>query len=195
MRLLATAPAAALLLCMGALAPPRLVPAHDVTIDYLVHPAAGRDQAVRVSIEAGGGHLRIAGQDLPVSILVDRPAGVAHVLVPLLRAYTSLSIARFDPERTVLRHASFTRVGSEHLAGGACTDWVATSASGSASACVTGGGVILKGEVTDRHGKVGSVLATAVDYAPLPPWTWLLPGDFHDLGPLALDRLGLRAPR
>jgi hypothetical protein len=180
---------------MGALAPPRLVPTHDVTIDYLVHPGTGRDQSVRVSIEAGGGRLRIVGEDLPVNVLVDRQAGLAHVLVPLLRAYTSLSITRYDPERTVLRHASFSRAGSERLAGGPCTDWLATSASGSASACITDGGVILKGEVTNRHGRVASLMATAVDYAPLPAWTWSLPGDYHDLGPLALDRLGLGSPR
>jgi hypothetical protein len=183
-----------LLLCTAAISAPRLVPVRDVTIDYVVHAGDARPQGVRVSIEAGGAHLRIAGQDLPLSILVDRPAGVAHVLVPLLRAYSSVDIARYDPERGVLRGAVFTRGGTERLAGGRCTDWRAASASGTASACITEGGVILKGEFANRNGAGGAVLATSVDYAPLPRWTWSLPAGFHDMGPLSLEKLGL-APR
>ena len=185
--------AAILLLCGAAV--PRLVPIRDVTIDYQVHPADNRPQSVRVSIEAGGVHLRIQGDEIPASIVVDRNAGLAHVMVPLLRAYTSLSVARYDPERTVLRDARFERVGQEQLSTGRCTDWIARSASGTASACITEGGVILKGDVTNRHGRVGSVLATAVAYAPLPPWTWAIPADWHDLGPLSLEKLGLASPQ
>ena len=185
--------AAVLLLCGAAV--PRLVPLRDVTIDYQVHPGDGRPQSVRVSIEAGGSHLRIQGEEIPASIVVDRTIGLAHVMVPLLRAYTSLSVARYDPERTVLRDARFERVGQEQLSTGRCTDWVAHSQSGTASACITDGGVILKGEVTNRHGRVGTVLATAVEYASLPPWTWAIPTDWHDLGPLPLEKLGLGAPQ
>jgi hypothetical protein len=183
-----------LLFCTAAISAPRLVPVRDVTIEYLVRAGDARPQAVRVSIEAGGAHLRIAGQNLPLSILVDRPAGLAHVLVPLLRAYSTIDIARYDPQRTVLHDAAFTRGGTERLAGGRCTDWRATSPSGTASACITEGGVILKGEFANRHGTGGAVLATSVDYAPLPPWTWSLPAGFHDMGPLSLEKLGL-APR
>jgi hypothetical protein len=183
-----------LLFCTAAVSAPRLAPVRDVTIDYVVHPGGARPQAVRVAIEAGGAHMRITAQDLPLSILVDRPAGVAHVLVPLLRAYSSVDIGRYDPERGVLRHAAFIRGGTEHLAGGRCTDWRASSPSGTASACITEGGVILKGEFANRHGAGGAVLATGVDYARLPPWTWSLPADWHDMGPVSLDKLGL-APR
>jgi hypothetical protein len=183
-----------LLFCTAAVSAPRLVPVRDVTIDYVVHAEGARPQAVHVSIEAGGARLRIAGQDLPLSILVDRPASLAHVLVPLLRAYTTLDIARYDPERTVLHHAVFTRGRTEHLAGGRCTDWRAASPSGTASACITDGGVILKGEYMNRQGAGGAVLATSVDYAPLPQWTWSLPAGFHDMGPISLEKLGL-APR
>jgi len=182
------------LACTAAVSAPRLVPVRDVTVDYMIHAGGARPQAVRVCIEAGGAHLRITGEDLPLSILVDRPAGVAHVLVPLLRAYSTLDIARYDPERGVLRHAAFTRGGTERLAGGRCTDWRASSPSGTASACITEGGVILKGEFANHHGSGGAVLATSVSYAPLPPWSWSLPGDFHDMGPLSLEKLGL-APR
>jgi hypothetical protein len=183
-----------LLVCTAAVSTPRLVPVRDVTVDYVVHADGARPQAVRVSIEAGGAHLRIAGEGLPLAILVDRPAGVAHVLVPLLRAYSTVDIARYDPERGVLRDAVFTRGRTERLAGGRCTDWRASSPSGTASACITDGGVILKGEFANRHGTGGGVLATSVDYAPLPRWTWSPPDEFHDMGPLSLEKLGL-APR
>ena len=195
MRLLPLLPAALLLCTAAVTAPPLLVPRRDVTIDYVVHPESGRAQAVRVSIEAGGAHLRIEGQDIPASIIVDRPAGVARIMVPLLRAYSSLSIERYDPERTMLHRAQFSRGGLERLAGGVCTDWVARAPSGVAFACITDGGLILKGQLSNRHGPVGDVLATSVDYAALPPWTWSIPDGWHDIGPMPPSMLGLEAPR
>jgi hypothetical protein len=178
----------------AAVSAPRLVPLRDVTVEYAVHAPGARDQSVRVSIAAGGAHLRIAGEAFPVTFIVDRPAGMARVLVPLLRAYASLPIGRYDPERTVLHDAHFTRGGSETLAAGHCTDWTARSPSGTASACITAEGVILKGEVTNHRGEAGAILATSVDYAPLPAGTFALPAKFHDLGELPLDQLGLSAP-
>jgi hypothetical protein len=186
---------AGLTLCTAAVSPPRLVPSRDVTVEYSVHAPGARDQSVRVSIAAGGAHLRITGEALPVTLLVDRPAGTARVLVPLLRAYASLPIGRYDPERTVLHDAHFTRGAGETLAAGRCTDWTARSKTGTASACITDDGVILKGAVTNHRGEAGAILATSVDYAPLAAGTFAMPPKFHDLGELPLDQLGLSAPR
>ena len=162
-------------------ATPRLVPADDVTVDYLVHPSHGPEQAVQVSIQGGGAHLRISGQNIPASLLVDRQAGIAYVLAPLLRAYSSIGISRYDPERTVLRRAHFEQGAVEQLAGGLCTDWRAVSPSGTASACITDRGVILKGEASDRSGQLGKVIATRVAFRPQPPWIWSPPTGWRDL--------------
>ena len=45
------------------------------------------------------------------TFLVDRPAGEATILLPMLRAYSAVKIGKYDVERTVLRGAHFTRAG------------------------------------------------------------------------------------
>jgi hypothetical protein len=173
-------------------AAPRLVPERDVTVDYTVHASEAPLQAVRVSIEAGGRRLRISAQDLPAIFLVDRPAGTATILVPLLRGYATASISRYDPEVTILRGARFTKGGAEMVAGLACTDWKAVSASGSAAACITPDGIILKGSATDRHGGTGSVVASSVAYGGLDPSTFERPEDYKFVGDLPPGLLGMR---
>jgi len=181
------------LLCAPALAAaPRLVPERDVTVDYTVHATEAPLQDVRVSIQAGGRRLRISAQDLPAIFLIDRPAGTATILVPLLRGYATASISRYDPEATVLRGARFTRGGAETIAGLACTDWKAVSASGSAEACITPDGIILKGSATDRHGGSGSVVASTVAYGSLDAATFERPEDFKFVGDLPPGLLGMR---
>ena len=179
----------AVLAAPAAWAAPVLVPTRDVSVEYLVTPRDHRPIAVHVAIEGGGRHLRIAGEDLPTAFLVDRGAGTATILLPLLRLYTTVGIGRFDPERTILRGAVFQRHGERALAGLACTDWTAASAQGHASACITADGVILAGSASDRSGELGSVRATTVAYGALEPVLFRRPDGYRDAGALPLDGL------
>ncbi len=163
-------------------AAPLLVPTRDVTVDYVVTPRDHAPIAVRVSIEGGGRHLRVAGESLPVALLVDRSSETAAILLPMLKLYNTVAIGRYDPERTVLRGAQYERQGERHLAGLACTDWTAHSPQGRASACITRDGVILAGAASDASGALGSVRATTVDFTPLPPVLFRLPDGYHDAG-------------
>jgi hypothetical protein len=157
-----------------------LAPVRDVTVEYVVSPAGRAPVGVRVAIAAGGRHLRITSPDLPTTILVDRDEGVAQVMLPLLRAYTDVKIGKFDPQRTVLRGARFTSGGREHLAGRACVDWHAESREGTADACITGDGVIMRGSVRSaRRGVLGEVTASRVVYGALPASAFAVPGDFQ----------------
>ncbi len=173
----------------AAQAAPQLVPTRDVSVGYVVTPKDHQPIAVHVQIEGGGRHLRIAGEELPTAFLVDRNAGTATILLPLLKLYTIVGIGRFDPERTILRGASFQRHGQRSLAGLACTDWTAFSQQGRASACITPDGVILAGTASDRSGELGSVRATTVAYGALEPVLFRLPDGYHDAGAIPLDGL------
>ncbi len=179
------------MLCAPALAAvPRLVPDRDVVVDYAVHPRDHADLDVQVSIEAGGAHLRITSPDLPTAFLVDRPARLATILLPMLKLYATVGIGREDPEETVLRRARFERHGRGVVAGHACTEWTAVSPDGTASACLTEDGVILRGTASDAHGTLGSVLASTVQYGALSPALFRRPEDFRNAGTLPVDGFG-----
>ena len=169
---------------------PLLAPTRDVTVDYQVSPAGRVPVTVRVAIEAGGAHLRITSPELPTTFLVDRPAGTASILLPMLRAYSDVRIGRYDIERTVLRGARFSRGGRRHVAGHDCTVWHAASAGGAADACITDDGVILDGTASAPHGgTVGELTALRLVYGPLPQADFAVPPDFQP-SPFRLDRLG-----
>lgn len=171
-------------------ATPLLAPTRDVVVDYLVHPRDHADLAVQVSVQAGGAHLRITSADLPTAFLVDRPAQVATILLPLFKLYATVGIGAYDPQETVLRSARFERHGMSVVAGHTCTDWTAISPQGQARACITDDGVILRGTASDRHGPLGAVLASTVQYGALSPALFRRPADFHNAGTLPLDGMG-----
>jgi hypothetical protein len=168
---------------------PRLVPLHDVTIVYTVHPRDHAPLAVHVSILGGGTKLRITSEDLPTAFLVDRPSETATILLPMLKLYATVGIGPFDPQQTILKRARFERHGQEHFAGHACTDWTAISPNGQASACITDDGVILRGTAEDRHGLLGMVQADHVDYGGLSPELFRRPPGYRNAGALPVDGL------
>jgi hypothetical protein len=165
---------------VGAAIAPLLAPTRDVTVEYLVSTAGRAPVGVRVAIAAGGQHLRITSPELPTMFLVDREAGVAQVVLPMLRAYTDMKIAKFDPQRTVLRGARFTRGGRARVAGRDCVNWHADSNQGTADACITEDGVIMRGSASStRRGPLGEVTAARVVYGAVPASEFEVPADFQ----------------
>lgn len=159
---------------------PRLVPDQDVTVEYQLDTRDHEPVSVSVAITAGGRFLHITSPDLPTTILVNRDTGRAAILLPMLRAYADLNIARYDLEQTILRGASFSRGPDRRIAGQTCTMWHAASRKGEADACITADGVILRGEAnSDRKGEVGSIQARRVSYGPLPRDMFEIPADFR----------------
>lgn len=168
---------------------PRLVPMRDVTVTYNVYPRDHAPLEVRVSIAAGGVLLRITAEDLPTAFLVDRRAHLATILVPMLKMFTTVKIGDYDPQDTVLRGAHFEHHGTEMIAGHACTDWTAVSPQGSAGACITEDGVILRGHAANHHGDLGTVKASNVAYGALSPHMFERPPGFSDAGSLPIGKL------
>ena len=171
-------------------ATPLLAPTRDVVVDYTVHPRDHADLAVQVSVQAGGAHLRITSADLPTAFLVDRPARVATILLPLLKLYATVGVGRYDLQETVLRDARFERHGRSVVAGRGCVDWSAVSPKGQAAACITEDGVILRGTASDAHGPLGSVQASVVQYGRLPQALFVLPPDYQNAGTLPVEGFG-----
>jgi hypothetical protein len=171
---------------------PRLVPTRDVAVIYQVQTHGHGTIEARVAIEAGGRHLQVTSPELPTTLLVDRPAGEATILLPLLRVYATVPVGRYDLERTMLHGADFVRMGQGRVAGLGCTNWRAISLQGQASACITSDGVILSGTARDQHGDLGEARATFVSYGALPPDTFQAPEGYKNAGSLPLGAEGLR---
>ncbi len=174
-----------------AAAAPRLVPDRDVTIDYQLSPEGHAPIDVTVAIAAGGRLLRAISADLPTQILVHRDTETATIMLPLLRMYADLPIERYDPERTVLRGATYASIGEARIAGLRCVLWRATSPEGEARACITDSGVILRGEARSaRRGALGAITARRVVFGSLPTDTFAIPSDYQR-SPIAIDAQGL----
>ncbi|HTI02139.1 MAG TPA: hypothetical protein VL752_14415 [Acidisoma sp.] len=101
----------------------------------------------------------------------------------------------------------FQRDGHRRIAGLSCTVWKVLGPDGAGDACVTEDGVVLEGQGRgfrpDDQGRVpaGHLIATAVDYAPLPPALFVVPPGLQEVDlPQALFRAmvpglsGLPAP-
>jgi hypothetical protein len=183
----------ALLACLislpAAAAQPQIVPTRDVTVTYMVQPRDHKPLEVRVSIAAGGDHLRITAENLPTAFLVDRRAHVATILLPMLKLFTTVSLGDKDDPEEILQGARFERHGADTVAGRSCTDWTAESNHGHASACITDDGVILRGHASNHHGDIGTVLASTVQYGRLSPTLFDRPAGFSDAGPLPIGKL------
>ncbi len=170
---------------------PLLFPARDVTIDYTLEPAGQPARDITVAVEAGGTRLRVTSPDLPTTFLIDRPAGTATILLPLLRLYSEVRVGELDPERTILRGAAFTPEGPARLAGLRCRRWHATSPQGNADGCLTPDGVLLAGSaVSNRRGALGTIEARRVVYGPLDPGEFAIPPDFQE-APVKLSPNGM----
>ena len=179
--------------CYSAVAAPvpRLVPDRDVMVQYQVSPEGHAPVDVTVSIAAGGRLLRVISPDLPTTIVVRRDTETASIMLPLLRMYAELPVGRYDPERTVLRGATYTSVGEARVAGLGCMQWRAVSAEGEARACITDHGVILRGEARSaRRGALGAIVARRVVFGVLPAETFEVPADYQK-SPIAIDAQGL----
>ncbi len=182
---------ACLLWVNAAAAAPRLVPDRDVTVDYQLTPEGRAPIDVTVAIAAGGRLLRVTSPDLPTQILVRRDMETATIMLPLLRMYADLPIGRYDPERTVLRGATYVGTGEARVAGLRCALWRATSPEGEARACITENGVILRGEArSDRRGALGAIVARRVVFGNLPAETFTVPPEYQR-SPIAIDPQGL----
>lgn len=160
---------------------PLLAPVRDVTVTYMVHPGSRAAIPVEVAIAAGGRRLRITSPELPTSILVDRNTESAAILLPLFRAYSTIHIGRYDPQRTFLDRAHFRPLGPARVAGQACTRWEAVSADGRADGCITDDGVIVQGRVASHgHDGEAEIEATRVVRGPVAPSEFDIPDGFRE---------------
>ena len=160
---------------------PLLQPTRAVMVEYHITndtAAAHRVNALRIYATAQGAHLRIEPDGQPGYSILDRSSHRMTVVMVKERKYIDLPL---DPDKLALlelKDGTFTRRGTETIAGARCTVFDVSRQQYSGQVCVTDDGVLLRG-TSDNPEHRGSLEATRVAYGPQSPSLFVPPPDYE----------------
>lgn len=163
------------------LAGPRILPARDVTVNYTLRARGVAPAEYRLDYDAADQRARVTSGTDNIFVLVDLPEGLAQVIVPMLHAIVQ---APDLSDLTQMIHqagdARFTPLGRQVFAGIECQNYRVVSAKGSATACITGSGVILHFSGQDAQGSA-EVTAQSVSFGPQPVENFTAPEGYTQI--------------
>ena len=164
----------------NASAPPAM-PTLDATVRYHVVPAGGAPEDVTVSFGGDGRLLRIDGPPGQGATILDRDARTITVVVPDPHVFMVVPTKGPIIDPFMLGPGmAYTPTGTrEKIAGAVCDDWRVATGRGDATACVTPTGILLAATGVDGTGASGSLTATAVSVAPIPPGRFAPPSGWR----------------
>ncbi len=171
--------------------PPLLRPSKDVAIEYRVEAAQGdadpaahivtmyfTDQGDKMRFDGAGGH---------GYMIVDQKAKRTLIVMTAQHMYMEQGI---DPSRSPLHameDATFTREGTDTVAGVACTVYQVTHNGEKGEACLTDDGLMLRSH-SDTGGQSHGMVARKVEYAPQPASLFAPPAGFQKMDMSAMMR-------
>jgi hypothetical protein len=163
---------------------PVLQPTRDVMVEYHmigVTPGDHRSDTVRMYYTDHGTKLRIEPLGQPAYSIMDRTAGRMIMVMTTQHMYTELP---YDPKRVMAfeaTDASFTRRGTDTVAGVGCTIYDVRRQDRSGQVCLSDDGLLLRvsGDVTGRG--TGGLEATRVAFGPQPASLFAPPPDFQKM--------------
>ena len=176
---------------------PPFAPTRDVVVAYQVqasHLPAGLlgggdaqgargiqdPHSIRMIYSAASGRVRIEPASVPGYMLIDRTAGRITMGFEPLRSFMDMPFdARAGAGLLLNDKMKFVRGGVDKVAGMACSLWTVTSDRTVAHLCITGDGVILRGEGSDPKRGEAKLLATDVTFAAQPAASFSPPPGFH----------------
>ncbi|MBB2200174.1 hypothetical protein [Gluconacetobacter tumulisoli] len=162
---------------------PPLAPTRDVQVEYSVQPeGAPAPKTVQAWFTSNGGMMRIDSPEGEGSTILDRAARQVTIVLNKQKVYTRLD-AQYGIRNPFLLDLSmqFTRKGAAQVASVPCTEWGVVSGRGSATACVTDDGVILREDGVDGDGMKGRLEATKVVYGPIASAIFQPPADYQQV--------------
>ncbi len=150
---------------------PRYLPSRDTMITYR---SAGSDPRVPSSLSvrfsADLGRLRIEGVPLGY-VLIDAPQERVELVLPQPKLVLELPPGGGITEGFLLGPGlHFTRTGSDHVLGRACTlyDVTADQDHAHGRVCLTADGLLLRGEGAGRDGRTAAIEAVEIRQTPQP---------------------------
>lgn len=151
---------------------PPMYPTRDVTVTYAGAPGA----PLHMSWLAAQ---HLARSDIAPGIWTLHDETTRATLMVNDAEKVLLEMPMADPTEVGTQpDASFTRKGTDIVAGQACTIWSIHAQGVDVTACETADGVLLR---SDAMGM--TITATAVKYAPQDPARFHVPPDYHKQGP------------
>lgn len=161
--------AAALIATLPAMAQaqdrPQIFPTRDVAVTYRV---AGQGQQAELTMLWSAAR-RMMRMNMPEGLgymVTDHQGQRGFMVMEQMRMVMDMPMQQAGGLQQDLENARFTRGGTEKIAGHDCTVWRYQSASGQGEACITGDGVVLRGNGSARGAGDGRMEATRVVFAP-----------------------------
>jgi hypothetical protein len=175
--------------------PSVMQPTRDVMVEYhvsgVMQGAAQRSDSIRMFFTDHGMKLRIEPVGQPAYSIVDRTAGRMIMVMTPQHAYLEVP---YDPKRVMAfddKSATFTRLGSDTVAGIGCTVYDTKRQDRSGQVCLSDDGLMLRAK-SDNPGQGGGELeATRVAYGPQAPSLFAPPPDFQKMD---MSNMGRGAP-
>lgn len=165
---------------------PPLTPTRDVQVDYNVQPdGVPEPKAVRTWFAYNGGLMRIDSPQGMGETVLNRMTRQVTIIINTQKIYSQLD-ARYGISNPFLLDLSmsFSRKGTSSIAGVACTEWDVRTDQGTAVACVTEDGVILREVGVDGDGLKGRIEAVHVVYGPIALDMFQPPANYRRIDPL-----------
>jgi hypothetical protein len=163
---------------------PLLQPTRDVMVEYHVSgvaPGQHRSDTVRMYFTGHGTRLRIEPVGQPAYTILDRTTGRMMMVVTARHLYVEMA---YDPKRVLAFQyddETFTRTGTDTVAGIGCTIYDAKRQGHSGQVCVSDDGVLLRAKSDNPAQAGGELEATRVAYGPQPASLFAPPPDFQKM--------------
>lgn len=165
---------------------PTVHPTRDVAVEYHVTGAesgtAGPHQVgtIKIQYDAQGHRMRIEPEGHPGYMIVNRAAAQMFMVVPEQHMYMELP---YNPQPAMnydSQDASFTRRGSDTVAGLPCTVYDVKGSQHTGEVCLTDDGVMLRATDAGPQHR-GGLEATHVSYGTLPASLFAPPPGFQKM--------------
>lgn len=161
------------------------VPTRDVTATYRIEGGAPNSgpQTIKMSYKVNGDRMRVDEDHVSYTIM---DGTTKHSYMVMLQNRTYME-APFDPQAErgfIPPGLSFSRVGTDTVAGLPCTIWKAQMENNTSTACITSDGVMLRAEQGGGQGSAAErIVAVSVDYSPQPDSLFVPPAGFRRVQP------------
>lgn len=159
-------------------------PSRDVMVEYHVAGVAQgqhRSDAVRMYFTDHGTKMRIEPIGQPDYSIMDRTAHRMVIVMTRQHVYMEMP---YDPKRVMAfeaNDATFTRRGTDTVAGIACTIYDTVRQNHSGQACLSDDGLLLRARSDDPAQAGGGMEAILVTYGPQPASLFAPPPDFQKM--------------
>ncbi len=167
---------------------PPIQPTRDVVVEYKIADQSApanmpHPDRIKVYFSANGTRMRVEPSGQPMYMVMDRDAKRMEIVMPPQHSYMEMPYdAKKVDSFSAAEGASFTKKGSDTVAGLSCTVWEVKSQQNTGTVCMTDDGVMLRaqGQGADPQHS-GGMEAVSVVYGAQPAALFAPPADYQKM--------------